>query len=550
MTRVFIFGLDAASPHLIRRWRSQLPTLNRLISEGTWGTLNSTIPPFTSPAWACMAAGKNPARVGIFGLRHRQPHSYRFVPPTSAERKAPAIWDLVSQNGDAVIVFNVPDTYPPQPVNGVMVSGHPAPVDAGAAITHPAALRRRLDRLTGGYLVGPGAGFDDDSQDQEVAAWEKVLDRQQQALEHLLDTTPWRLCFTASLAIDGISHHFWKYLDPQHPEYDRETAVSHQDTIQRIYAAEDRRLARIVARLTPDDLLLVVSDHGSTPCYHHLAVNRWLIDHGYLALQEPAAASRRWGTAANAVFKLYRQSAWLRRAIRPFRRSKLRDAVVQAQFAHKTKGRVPFDALAIDWEKTTAYYLGDHRLYLNVAGREPRGVVQPGADYQARRAQLRQDLLAAVDADGRRLFARVYSREEVYDGPYLAQAPDLILAPGDEHWNLGSAVGDTVLDRPVVSGKHHPEGVYIAWGKEVRPGEELPAEIYDVAPTALHVLGLPVPDDCDGRVRLDWFRPQGTIAQRPVATTTVSPHEAGAYRWSEAESAQIEARLRDLGYLD
>jgi len=553
MTRVFIFGLDAASPTLIKQWRKDLPTLNRLINEGAWGPLKSTIPPFTSPAWACMATGKNPARVGIFGLRQRQAKSYHFVSPSSYDRRAPALWDLVSDVGGNVIVFNVPDTYPPQPVNGVMISGHPAPVDEGATITYPEDLRQQLDQLTGGYLVGPNVGFDDDSRSREFSTWQTVLSRQHAALEHLMETTSWQLCFTASLAVDGISHHFWKYLDPQHPEYDSDLASQYGDTIRHIYEAEDRRLASIVTRLTDDDLLLVVSDHGSAPCYHHVAVNLWLIDNGFLVLNDPlsTASRRRLGPIANLVFKVYRHSTWIRKLTRPFRQSKLRDAVVQAQFAHNTKGRVPFDALSINWAETTAYYLGDDRLYLNVAGREPQGVVQPGEDYEIKRTKLRQALMAATDpVSGKPLFAKIYSREEIYDGPYLHQAPDLILVPGDIHWNLGGAVGNKTVDQPIVSGKHHPQGVYIAWGKEVQPGQEQPADIYDIAPTALHVMGLPVPEDCDGQVRLEWFQVKGSIAQRPITTTKVAEREVKSHQWSEEEAAQIQARLRDLGYLD
>ncbi|MDX1435704.1 MAG: alkaline phosphatase family protein [Anaerolineales bacterium] len=551
MTRILIFGLDAASPSLIERWIDDLPNIRRLIQGGTWGVLDSTIPPFTSPAWACMATGKNPAKVGIFGLRQRTEGQYQFKPPNSSHRRAAAVWDIAGRAGKQSVVVNVPDTYPPSPVEGVMVSGRPAPVDPDAAITYPPDLREKLDKLAGGYQVGPSAAFDDANQPDELPVWEQVLQKQQSAFEHLVIEQPWDLAFYVSMAIDGVGHHFWKDLDPAHPEYDPRSAETYGDVLRQVYILEDRRLGRIMEQLSGNDLLLVVSDHGSAPCYRHIAVNRWLIDHGYLVLrgddQKPGALP---GTLAQLAFNLYGRSKLVRRLARPFRPTGLRDAVVQSHFARQT-GRVPFDALPIDWSRTTAYYLGDHRLYLNLAGREPQGIIQPGDEYEQKREEIRARLLDARDREtSAPIFDQVYPREAIYSGPYMELAPDLILSPADPHHNLGGAVGDSVVDRPVVSGKHHPEGVFLAYGAGVIPARKLRASIYDITPTVLHALGVPVPDDADGKVRLEWFEPDSEIAQRPVSTASYEELELSDYQWTRSEQAAVEQRLRELGYLD
>lgn len=552
MTRVFVFGLDAASPILIERWLDDLPNLRKMIQEGTWGNLRSTLPPFTSPAWACMVTGKNPAKVGIFGLRQRHQDDYKFVSPTSDYRHAPAVWDMVGQMGKQVIVVNVPDTYPPTPVNGVMVSGRPAPMEAGASITFPTNIRRQLDHISGGYLVGPPSAFDDESQADEYPVWEDVLARQQRVLEELMVRQDWNLFFYVSMAVDGIGHHFWKYLDPTHPDYEVSLAEKYGDTLHQIYKLEDQRIGRVLERLTPDDLLLIVSDHGSAPCHHHISVNRWLIDHGYLVLRgkKPPQPNKLMGGFARLAFNLYRQAKWARKLAQPLRRTALREAVVHSHFLQNTRGRIPMDALPIDWAKTTAYYLGDDRLYLNVASREPQGCIQPEA-YLEKRTELRDALLQARDPEGNQpLFSQVYTREEIYNGPYLEQAPDLILVPGHETWNLGGAVGDVVVDRPVVSGKHHPEGVYVAWGAGVQAGQKLPASIYDIAPTLMYALGLPVPTDGDGQVQTVWFKPTSKIAQHQLEQKNYGEVSFSGYTWTAQEQAQVEERLRELGYLD
>ncbi len=553
MSRVIVFGLDAASPELIERWSGDLPNLRRIMTEGTWGILKSTIPPFTSPAWDCMATGVNPGRVGIFGLRQRQEGTYRFVSPTAGDRRAPAVWDIASAEGLEVLVLNVPDTYPPTPVNGVMVSGRPAPVDAGAPISFPEELRSQLDALTGGYLVGPHAAFDEASRPQELATWVQVMDRQQAALEYLMDNRAWNLVFYVSMAIDGLSHHFWRHLDPNHPQYYPQAARRYSDVIRQAYLLEDHRLGRILARMTPDDLLLVVSDHGSVPCYRHISVNRWLIEKGYLVLHRDLSdhKSNRLRRASEIAFALYRRSRWIRRIMRPLRGSAFRDAMVAAHFAGRTGGRIPFDALPIDWRQTTAYYLGDDRLYLNLAGREPQGRVRPGEEYLGLRDKIRRELMAERDPiSGRALFEAIHFREAIYSGPYLELGPDLVLEVADPHSSPGGAVGPQILDEPVVSGKHHPHGVILAWGAGVRPGHKVQAQIYDVAPTVLHVLGLPVPENADGRVRRDWFRSGSPAALRSIERTSYQEVNFSGHEWTEEEQSQVEARLRDLGYLD
>ncbi|HNB52927.1 MAG TPA: alkaline phosphatase family protein, partial [Anaerolineales bacterium] len=316
---------------------------------------------------------------------------------------------------------------------------------------------------------------------------------------------------------------------------------------------EDQRIGRIMERLTPEDLLLVVSDHGSAPCHHHIAVNRWLIDQGYLVLKKDEKGASRsgfLGSLAKFAVNLYRQSSWIRQLAKPFRRTSLRDVVVHTHFAQRSQGRLPLDALPIDWARTTAYYLGDDRLYLNVAGREPSGSILL-ENYESKRAELCAALKNASDPEtGKRLFANVFPREEIYRGPYLEQAPDLILVPGDVHWNLGGAVGSRVVDRPVVGGKHHPEGVFLAWGAGVQAGARIQASIYDITPTILHSLGLPIPADADGTPQLSWFTPATPIAQTPVKTAEYSEVNFKDYQWSLSEEKQVEARLRDLGYLD
>ncbi len=552
MGRVVILGLDAASPALVRRWLADLPNIRRLTEEGTWGVLHSTVPPLTFPAWPCMVTGMNPAKVGIFGLRYRREGAYRFSTPNSTIWRGPAVWEVASNAGLRVIVFNVPGTYPPSKVNGLMVSGGPAAAHSNAVITYPEGLKARLDRVVDGYRIGLEQRFDDGSRGDQVEAWRRLMEHQQQALEYLMDTEPWNLVFAVSMALDRICHSFWKYLDPQHPDYDPEEAARFGDVIRSVYVWEDRRLGRIMERMRPEDLLLVVSDHGSAPKYQSISINRWLIDNGYLVLEDGAftRGSHRPNPFLHWALSLHRRHGLIRRLTRPLRQTRLRDAVADAHFI-RSQGQLPLHMLPIDWSLSSAFHLGGGCIYLNAAGREPEGIVKAGADYERLRARIATELMALANPDdGSPLFAQAYVREEIYDGPFLAGAPDLITVPADPRWGLGGAVGNEVLEPPGISGTHHPEGIFMAWGRDVAAAQMLEASILDIAPTALHALGLPVPQDCDGSVQLPWYAPDSVSAARPVTTEKIEAEIGKAYAWTPEEEAEVEAHLRGLGYLD
>jgi predicted AlkP superfamily phosphohydrolase/phosphomutase len=161
------------------------------------------------------------------------------------------------------------------------------------------------------------------------------------------------------------------------------------------------------------------------------------------------------------------------------------------------------------------------------------------------------ELTALIHPDAESpLFAEVHPRDEIYDGPYLDRAPDLVAVPADPRWGLGGAVGKEMLEPPGISGTHHPEGIFMAWGRDVVAAQVHEASILDIAPTALHALGLPIPQDCDGSVQLHWYNPESQSAARPVRTEKIEAETGHAYAWTAEEEAEVEARLRGLGYLD
>ena len=147
--KALVVGIDSASPFLIQKWIDKLPNMRSIFESGAHGVLKSIVPPESVPAWQCFATGKNPAKIGVFGFtyigRDRHLKFGRTTPDLGC------FWDICSQNGMKVGVFNVPGTYPPYPVNGFIVSGFPVPTRK--VWSYPAELMGRIDSAVGGYEV-------------------------------------------------------------------------------------------------------------------------------------------------------------------------------------------------------------------------------------------------------------------------------------------------------------------------------------------------------------------------------------------------------------
>ncbi len=122
--KCLVIGLDCAAPQLVfGQWREELPTLRGLMEHGAYGRLESTHPPITVPAWASMMSSRDPGELGIYGFRNRKDYSYDgYIIANGAALRYDRAWDVLSRNGKQVILLGVPQTYPPKPINGCMVT--------------------------------------------------------------------------------------------------------------------------------------------------------------------------------------------------------------------------------------------------------------------------------------------------------------------------------------------------------------------------------------------------------------------------------------------
>ncbi len=549
--RVWILGLDGAAPELVRRWQEDLPNLRRLMEEGAWGVLRSTLPPYTLPAWPSMATGVGPGKLGIFGFRRRRPGTYRFEFATFADAAVPTLWEILAAEGRRTGVVGLPGTFPPQPIEGFMVSGFPAPANDGRlTYTHPPQLSRQIEARFGTYEFEVYTPY---APGQEAAFFEacrRTARLHADVALWLADREPWDLLFVVFATIDRASHYFWHFQDPEHPAYDPEAARRWGSVLREIYRLEDAHLGRLLERVGEEDLVLVVSDHGFGPRTRTFFVNEWLRQKGYLALKAPpGSGGRAWGGWIGPLIRLYQRHRWLRTLWRPFRRTRLRRTLLQAHHARRF-GHVRFEEAPVDWARTVAYALDQHRIYLNLKGREPQGTVPPER-YEEILAQLEADLRSLTDEAGRPVPVQLIRGRDAFPGPFREEAPDLLLFLDGHRCDLSIGLGREELFGPagLQTGTHRPEGIVILWGPGVRRGARIEGEIPDVLPTVLHALDLPIPEHCDGRVWLEAFEEASEVRRRPPRRRAFDRGRRVGYDWSAEEEAELRERLEDLGYL-
>jgi predicted AlkP superfamily phosphohydrolase/phosphomutase len=554
--RILVIGLDGATFDLIEPWAeaSHLPTFRRLLAEGAHGPVESTIPPMTGPAWTSFMTGKNPGKHGLYDWIYRHRDSYDVSPVTARHNKEATLWSLLSATGRRVCVFNVPMTFPPAPVNGLMISGMPAP-STKVTITYPPELLAEIEGQVGEYLLypDPGQAYSDAGVDAFLDRLYRTTAVRLEVMDNLRMREAWDFFMLVFNGTDTVQHAMWKYMSPKHPLHDPAKFTKYGDAILHYFQYVDEALGQILAGLDDNTVLMLMSDHGFGPFHKFIHVNNWLRREGWLRIKrspKPSLKAALFGLGF-APMKVYN-------VLMRFGLGALKREVVRGQGQGLLKKLfLSFDD--VDWARTTAYSLGNvGQIRLNVRGREPQGLVEPGDEYEAVRDEIIARLWQMRDPKtGEQVVQEVYRREEVYWGDNVEQAADIVFIPtrmeyfGFGEYEFGSNEIIESMKRGI-SGTHRPNGICLLWGKPIRAGAEIEhARLYDLAPTILHLMGEPIPADMDGRVLAEALQPEYSRFQVSAVqhrTPGVSFVPAGT-DLSDEDEALVAERLRGLGYV-
>ena len=469
--KALVIGLDCAAPQWVfDRWLDELPTLRSLTERGAYGILRSCEPPITVPAWSVMTSSRSPGSLGFYGFRNRRDHTYEALAfADSRAIRVPRVWDLLSDRGRPVIVVGVPQTYPVSEVNGAMISCFLTPDTATSQFTHPPELKTEIEALVGRYMVDV-ENLRTDEKDSLLEQIEDMTAKRFRVAEHLLETRPWDLFFMVEMGPDRIHHGFWRFFDPEHRLY--EPGNPYEKRVLDYYKRLDEKIGRLLNHVDGETAVLVVSDHGAKRMDGGVCVNEWLRNEGYLVLKDEPEAP------------------------------------------------VPLKPEMVDWPRTTAWGEGGYycRLFLNVAGREPQGTVQPG-EYERVRDELKSKLEALPDDKGRLMGTVAHRPEEIY-AEARGVAPDLLVYFGNLYWRSIGQVGGGAIhvfenDTGPDDANHAHEGLYILVADGVPSGPAPERDIRDVAPTLLDALGEAVPAEMEGTSFL--VAPEGVVPTPDLA---------------------------------
>jgi predicted AlkP superfamily phosphohydrolase/phosphomutase len=555
MSRVLVIGIDGVTFDLFDPWmdRGILPYLASLRAGGAHAPLRSVFPPITAPAWASFMTGKNPGKTGIFEFLFSEGGLDEPVPVNSTLCDGVPVWEILSREGKRVIVLGIPVTYPPDPVNGYLVGGFLTPRGV-RDFTHPPELLDEIESEFGPYPIYHKEVYQKGKVGRLLDEAFSILRYRRAAALRLLREKEWDFAIAYFEGTDRLQHEVWHIFDETHPRADRGETRRYRERVLDFFREVDAAAAELAETASgPGDATIVMSDHGFGPIHYYLNFNVWLLNQGFLVLKKDAATRLRTLLFRAGLTPALGYRTAMRLGLAGLRLSR---GVGGRSSLFRLINRVFLSLENIDWTRTRAYSMGNYgQIYVNLAGREPHGSVAPSA-YDATVRDLMERLRAIRDPeDGRPLLASVFHRDEYYKGPHVGRMPDVLFIPRDMKYKALGIVDFTTrrFVEPTFgnSGDHRMTGIFLARGGPFAgAGERLPEiSICDVVPTILHVLGLPVPDDMDGRVleealKESWRREHAVRRRGPY-----EPRPRGGRDLSEAERREIVDRLKGMGYV-
>ncbi len=478
--KTVIIGLDGATFDIIKPLVSagRMPVLSRLMREGVSAPLRSTILPNSFPGWASCTTGTSEGMHGVFSPFIKNPSKYTVRPMSGRDIMTRPVWDILTEHGGRSIVLNVPTTYPPEPINGLMVTGMLTP-GRGSAFTHPASLKTELLAEFPNYVIEPERIPDKHARAKE---FRRAIEVRERALKFLMQRGAWDFLMVVFSVLDRAQHDYWADMDPKHPRHDPRLLAFKSPASRKSIARVKTFKEKVSRRFSPSVPEGNVLDRK--------------VEYGSAFLDE------------------------------------------------------------IDWSRTRSFFAQDKGVWINLAGRESEGVVSEG-EFESVIEGARSALLRLTSPeDGEPVFESVMRREEVFNGAWSSNLPDLVMVPRrDEYvYNERPSYGDVIVPADSTTGTHSRDGIFIAWGCDVKIGETLAKQpnLRDVGPTALASLGCPLTKDMDGRGLMEVFsdsaepQRQGSSYKNEAVTSGASVQSV----YNVGEEAEIRERLKALGYIE
>jgi len=470
MRKLVVLGLDGFNPELVKAWSDDLPTLMEFQDEGLWGKMESTAPPSTLPAWACAHTGRNPGYLGVWGSTFRNNFSYTEQQDLGAniygrpeevnyrrDERDP-LFRLLLKRGQKVAIINIPNSWPPPRVTGgYCVSGSAIP-DGDQDYTWPESLKNEVEELVGKYIVHasePGTDYREMDLHKASERIRRMDEQRFTLLKHFIANKQCDYIFAVITGTSEMAHLFYRHFDKSHKRYEKNP--KHSESLKNYYMYIDEELGEIRDALDNETVLLVHSAYAVQRLDGRVNLNEWLIDQGYMVLKK---------------------------------------------YPPKVH---PMKDVKVDWSKTRAWSLGrTGRIYLNVKGREAKGIVDEDA-YDSLLDELSAKLREFKDESGNSMNVETLKGTQIHTDPKARYGPDLFVFFDDGRWDTDETVGS----KKIYASTYRPgyddtangmQGYFCVVGPNVpEEGEKEGVSLIDVAPTVLSIMGQEIPDYMEGK---------------------------------------------------
>lgn len=526
--KVLIIGLDGATWDIMNPLMKNgyMPNLKKMTEEGTRGILKSTKPPITPVAWSSFQTGCNPGKHGIFDFKgyDRKNSETFFVNSTSI--RVPTIWEYLSSMNKKIIVLNVPLTYPPKKVNGYIITGFPTPGEE-SEFTFPNYLKKELQEMSEKWIIPKHSTQYNPHNDFHnfISQMLEILENRLNITMYMMTRYEWDVFMTHFHCVDFIQHPFWKYLDTNHPSFNKDKYEYIASHFYKILDEILKEIEETAKKYSPNLLTVLMSDHGFQAHRKKVSLNKWLYDKGYIRLTENKNTQ-----TANKILKFVRKND-----IFNFRKKVIPASKQKKIIRDLEKG-------LIEKGKSSAFAVGSFWGYLYLNNNHDK---------------LIKDLKEWVDEEnGEKIIKKIFKKEELFQNSKLENLPDLVLEPVDgytffthTYFSNKPIILPVDINKEFHVGTHHEDGIFLFKGNGVNAGI-CEANILDIAPTILYQMGLPIPSYMDGKVIQSVFS-EDFKKSRTIKYSDIEQKKSNdKITYTEKESQKIKDRLRNLGYLE
>jgi len=423
-TRAVVVGLDGVPFTLLEALikAGRIPNMASIFSRGYFGRTTVCIPEISSVSWSSFMTGTQSAEHGIFGFMDFQPGTYKMYFPNFSHLKGKTIWDELARQDRKSVVINMPATYPARQIDGVLISGFVA-IDINKAV-YPSSFIAPLNAM--GYRIDVDtmkARQDHDFLFQDLHA---TLEGRRKAADYLWDDIDWDLFIVVITGTDRLMHFLWEAYEQEEHAY-HQAFLDYYHKVDAVVGHVFDRFGALEGSADSKNQFYMLSDHGFTAIKTEVYLNRWLEENGYLKYQKAQPESIMDIGAGSAAF-------------------------------------------AMD----------PSRIYVNLKGKYPLGTVD-ARDYERTRREIKAGLEAMTFEDGNRIAKKVFLKEELYHGPYMDQAPDLVVLSHHGYDLKGKVKTDVVFGRSNLVGMHSQDDAffYSSTGVECK-------SIFDAKEVILH----------------------------------------------------------------